>query len=83
MKKVKTSDIKMDIIENFIDYYASEEETKERMLTVARDYVNQDTVDEVAQSLGCDDHESDATYHVLHLDGMEIPSFPDIDQKLY
>lgn len=51
MATINTQSLKYDIINNFIDYFSSNEEERDRMRIVAKDYVNQDHVDEIGQSL--------------------------------
>lgn len=46
----KTKDIKLMIIENFIDHFTSDESEREKMKETARTYVEEDWVDEIAQS---------------------------------
>lgn len=46
----KTLEIKLMIIENFIDYFTSDENEREEMKQVARDYVEEDHVDEIKQA---------------------------------
>ena len=45
-----TKEIKLMIIENFIDYYTSDELEREAMKEEANTYVDEDWVDEIAQS---------------------------------
>lgn len=49
---MNTAEIKFQIISNFIDYYELDPDVQETMLTMAKDYVNQDHVDEIAQAMG-------------------------------
>lgn len=44
-----TQEQKLDIIENFINYLSSDENEREGLYRVARNYVEQDHVDELAQ----------------------------------
>lgn len=46
----KTLQIKLMIIENFIDHYTSHIATREKMKQTARDYVEEDHVDEIDQA---------------------------------
>lgn len=46
----KTLETKLMIIENFIDHYTSHIETREKMKQTARDYVDEDHVDEIDQA---------------------------------
>ena len=45
-----TKDIKLMIIQNFIEYYTTDEDERMDMIGVAQNYVDEDWVDEVAQS---------------------------------
>ena len=45
-----TKEIKLMIIENFIDYYTSDELEREAMKEEANTYVEEDWVDEIMQS---------------------------------
>lgn len=49
--KNKTEEIKLDIIENFIDHFTSDEDERERMKFTAKDYIAEDHVNEILQSL--------------------------------
>lgn len=42
-----TQDVKLIIIQNFIDYYTSSDREREEMYEVAWDYVKEDHVDEI------------------------------------
>ena len=44
-----TQELKLDIIENFINYLSSDENEREGLYLVARNYVEEDHVDELAQ----------------------------------
>lgn len=44
-----TLDVKKDIIENFIDWFTSDEKERESMKRAAEDYIIEDEVDEVQQ----------------------------------
>jgi hypothetical protein len=57
-KLTKTLDIKLMIIENFIEYYTSNDEERDAMKEVARSYVEEDHVDEIAQADFVDKSES-------------------------
>jgi hypothetical protein len=46
----KTQEIKLMIIENFIDHFTSDEKERESMKKSAFIYVEEDHVDEIAQS---------------------------------
>ncbi len=46
----KTEEVKLMIIDNFIDYYTSDEPERDSMKVCARDYIEEDHVDEIAQS---------------------------------
>jgi len=46
----KTQEIKLMIIENYIDHYTSNDEERDSMKEVARSYVEEDWVDEISQS---------------------------------
>jgi hypothetical protein len=46
----KTEEIKLMIIENFIDYFTSSEIERDSMKSSARVYVEEDWVDEIAQA---------------------------------
>ena len=46
----KTKEIKIMIIENYIDWYTSNEDEREELKIEARNYVEEDWVDEIAQS---------------------------------
>lgn len=48
----KTIEIKLMIIENFIDHFTSSEAERDEMKEVARIYVEEDHVDEIEQSIG-------------------------------
>lgn len=74
-KKMKTYEIKLMIIENFIDYWALTEDEKTNMLTAAKDYVNQDHVDEIGQSLGIDQDEN-YIYSEIEINLTIKPSIP-------
>jgi hypothetical protein len=50
--KINTQDLKLIIIENFIDYFARNDEERDNMKTVMLDYINQDHVDEIGQAIG-------------------------------
>jgi hypothetical protein len=47
MRLTHTQDIKLIIIQNFIDYYTSDEKERESMYEVAFEYVKDDHVDEI------------------------------------
>jgi len=47
---MKTKEIKLMIIENFIDYFTSNEVERQIMLKIASEYVEEDHVDEIAQA---------------------------------
>lgn len=47
MRLSHTQDIKLMIIQNFIDYYTSDEKERESMYEVAFEYVKDDHVDEI------------------------------------
>lgn len=47
----KTQEIKLMIIENFIDHFTSNDAERERMKESAFQYVEEDHVDEIAQSI--------------------------------
>ncbi len=49
-KLTKTQDIKLMIIDNFIEYYTSNDEERDAMKEVALTYVEEDHVDEIAQA---------------------------------
>ena len=46
----KTKEIKLMIIENFIDHFTSDEEERHRMKVCAETYVEEDHVDEIEQA---------------------------------
>ena len=46
----KTEEIKLMIIENFIDYFTTNEDERQVMKDTAYSYVVEDHVDEIAQS---------------------------------
>lgn len=46
----KRDDVKLMIIENFIDYFTSDELERESMKVSAAQYVEEDHVDEIGQS---------------------------------
>lgn len=46
----KTQDVKLTIIENFIDWYTTNEEERLSMKQSAETYVEEDWVDEISQS---------------------------------
>lgn len=46
----KTKEIKLMIIENFIDYYTTDETEREEMKEEAATYVEEDWVDEIGQA---------------------------------
>ncbi len=48
----KTLEVKLMIIENFIDHYTSNEKERIRMKDDAYMYVSEDHVDEIKQSFG-------------------------------
>lgn len=45
-----TKDIKLMIIQNFIEYYTTDEDERMDMIGVAQDYVDEDWVDEITQA---------------------------------
>lgn len=45
-----TKEIKLMIIENFIDHYTSDENERNNMKMIAQEYVDEDWVDEIDQS---------------------------------
>ena len=47
---MKTKEIKLTIIENYIDWYTSDETEREHLKENARLYVDEDWVDEIEQS---------------------------------
>ena len=47
---IKTLQTKLDIIENFIDHFTSNDKERERMKATAYQYVDEDHVDEIAQA---------------------------------
>jgi hypothetical protein len=47
MRFTHTQDIKLMIIQNFIDYYTSDERERESMYEVAFEYVKDDHIDEI------------------------------------
>jgi hypothetical protein len=47
----KTEELKLDIIENFIDHYTSNEDERNSMKKLALSYVEEDHVDEIEQGL--------------------------------
>lgn len=49
-KLTKTQDVKLTILENFIDWYTSDEEERITMKQSAEIYVEEDYVDEISQS---------------------------------
>ncbi len=49
-KLPKTKEIKLMIIENFIEYYTTNDDEREAMKAEARTYVEEDHVDEIAQA---------------------------------
>lgn len=59
---MNTAETKFMIISNFLDYMNYPE--KDELLTMARDYVNQDHVDEIAQAMGFDPIDS-YTYSII------------------
>ena len=46
----KNQEVKLMIIENFIDYYTTDEKEREEMKDAATIYVKEDWVDEIGQS---------------------------------
>jgi hypothetical protein len=46
----KSKEIKLMIIENFIDYYTTNDEERDAMKSEARTYVDEDHVDEIIQA---------------------------------
>lgn len=50
-KHINTQDIKLMIIENFIDNFTSDEKERKKMKIYALEFVHEDHVDEIAQSL--------------------------------
>lgn len=46
----KSLKIKLMIIENFIDHLTHDEDKREKLKQIARDYVNEDHVDEIKQT---------------------------------
>ena len=58
LKLTKTQDIKLMIIDNFIEYYTSNDEERDAMKEVALTYVEEDHVDEIAQADFVDKSES-------------------------
>ena len=46
----KTKEIKLMIIENYIDWFTSDEDERERMKDSAKLYVEEDWVDEIKQA---------------------------------
>lgn len=74
-KSINTAETKLMIIENFIDYYCySNYEEKEMMMQIALDYVNQDHVDEIGQTLGIE-HPIDYTYSTIKVKSMDSEPF--------
>jgi hypothetical protein len=62
----KTQEIKLMIIENFIDYIRPNDPAEnDRLKNLARNYVGEDHVDEIKQSL--DIHEDDLGAHAICL----------------
>jgi hypothetical protein len=53
-----TKEIKLMIIQNFIEYYTTDEDERMDMIGNAQTYVDEDWVDEIAQS-GCDKEVTD------------------------
>lgn len=49
-KLTKTQEIKLMIIENFIEYYTTNDDERDAMKMEAHTYVEEDHVDEIAQS---------------------------------
>ena len=49
-KAMDTKEIRLMIIENFIDHYTSDETEREAMKEEANTYVEEDWVDEITQS---------------------------------
>lgn len=49
-KLTKTQEIKLMIIENFIDHYTTNDDERDAMKMEARTYVEEDHVDEIAQA---------------------------------
>jgi hypothetical protein len=49
--KDKSLELKLIIIDNFIDHYTSDENERERMRLTARDYIAEDHVNEILQGL--------------------------------
>jgi len=47
---MEPKDVKLMIIENFIEYYTTDEEERDAMKAEAQSYVEQDWVDEIEQS---------------------------------
>ena len=50
LKMEKTKEIKLMIIENYIDWLTTDEDEREEMKDNAKLYVDEDWVDEIAQS---------------------------------
>lgn len=42
-----TEDVKLMIIQNFIDYYTSDDKEREEMYSIAWDYIREDHIDEI------------------------------------
>ena len=51
-----TIDVKLIIIENFIDHYTSDESLREEMKEVAWHYVQEDHVDEISETFNILSH---------------------------
>ncbi len=58
---MKTEEIKLMIIENFIDYIETNEVQREKLKVLADNYVTEDHVDEIAQSLPTPSYNADFT----------------------
>jgi len=66
----KTEEIKLMIIENFIDYFTSNEEERKAMKESAGLYVEEDHVDEITQSLPQLDERK--IYNLVDTDGESV-----------
>jgi len=76
----KSEEIKLMIIENFIDHFTSNEEEREKMKATAKAYVDEDHVNEIEQSELFQEEEDEEikavsrAANLLSNDYLEIPS---------
>jgi hypothetical protein len=66
-----SKEVKLIILENFVDYYTTNDDEREAIKSTARTYVNEDHVDEVAQALT----PTEKRAYVISVDAMEGEKF--------